>query len=178
MELVKYSYPFSKADNYQFVKKELLSGTLPKIFRSFPLLRWKVIVIADYELIKEAFSKKEVSSRLVTDKLDAVSRLIRKDIGIAKMAERILGKDDPLVKNGECGCDGIAGGPYNDFHRAMRSAFASVSTVNQNSYVSDIINSNASQVTDQIEFAMKNGRFIRNSKFKNSYSKSAKVIFI
>lgn len=156
--MVKYGFPFRKADNYQFVRTEASNGSLPKIFRTNPFLNWRLIIITDYQFIKEAFSKKELSSRFVTDKLLQVGKLLRKDLNLAKTAEYIMGPSDPLLQNGDCGCDGIAGGPYNNFHRAMRRAYYAVSGLGQ-SNVSEIIAYNSDQVCDTIQTQMTKGNY-------------------
>jgi len=54
-----FLYPRNKAENYKWIQTSLRNGTLPKIFR--PTMFWQghnltdMVVIADYDLIKEAF---------------------------------------------------------------------------------------------------------------------------
>ena len=54
-------YPPLKNENYKWIQKTVADGTLPKLFR--PNFFWQshrisnAIVIADYDLIKEAFRK-------------------------------------------------------------------------------------------------------------------------
>ena len=44
-----------------------------------------MVIITDYEMIKEAFSMEEISSRLTTPKLKAINKLIKQDLWIYKL---------------------------------------------------------------------------------------------
>ena len=56
------------------------------------------MIFADYDIIKEAFGKKELSNRLYSEKIQVDNDRFLKDWGIIDTAESILGKDDRLVK--------------------------------------------------------------------------------
>lgn len=77
--------------------------------------------MADYDLIKEAFSKKELSNRLYSKKLDIdMIRKRERIYGINEMVERILGPDDTLTKNGSGDSPGVGDGYYDETHRNLR----------------------------------------------------------
>ena len=105
-------------------------------------------MLTDYHLIKEAFQKVELSSRYTNTKLQKVSKLTRIDAKIAKMGEKIFGEDDVLVRNGDCGCEGMAVGHYNEFHRLMRSAYYKTSNRASKRQLGEILKYNSNQVID------------------------------
>lgn len=76
--------------------------------------------MADYDLIKEAFSKKELSNRLYSKKLDIDMIRKRESYGINEMVERILGPNDTLTKNGSGDSMGVGDGYYDATHRNLR----------------------------------------------------------
>lgn len=57
----RFWYPLSKDQNFKWITKSIGNGTLPKIFR--PIIFWQSyrftdgVIIADFDLIKEAFRK-------------------------------------------------------------------------------------------------------------------------
>lgn len=124
------------------------------MFRTLPILNWKLVILTDFDVIKDAFSRVELSSRFVTEKLSKVGRLLRKDWKLQELSARILGARDSLITNGDCGCDGIAAGPYNDFHRAMRKAYHCLTNVSKNGAMHEIIDEHTNQMTDAISKAM------------------------
>ena len=164
-ELPKYQFPFSKDFNFKFIRTSVANGNLPKMFRTLPILNWKLVILTDYDVIKEAFSRVELSSRFVTEKLMRCGKLLRKDWKLKEISAAILGENDSLITNGDCGCDGIAAGPYNDFHRAMRRAYHCLANVSKNGEVHEIIDEHTLQMTEAITKAMKKSRPDFNNSF-------------
>ena len=70
----------------KIIAQSVANGTLPKIFRPSPI--WQSfrlsnsVVIADYDLIKEAFSKRELCCRLYNPKDSKYEALQSKDSSI------------------------------------------------------------------------------------------------
>ena len=64
-------------------------------------------------------SKKEISSRLHSERTDFNAKCIRKDYKIHERAKNILGENDKIYQNGEGG-DGIGNGAYNAHHKLLR----------------------------------------------------------
>jgi len=67
-------------------------------------------------------SKKELSSRLYSEKTDLYEHYIRQDYKIPQKAKDILGESDKVYKNGE-GRWGIGNGAYNTHHKLLRQSW-------------------------------------------------------
>ena len=110
------------------------------------------VILADYELIKEAFSKKELSNRLYSDKLDKDMVRKRKNYGINEMVERILGPDDTLAKNGAGASMGIGDGFYDETHRNLRVHWHdTIKRLVGRNQISEIIQHSSTQVNRYLE---------------------------
>lgn len=121
--LPAHAYPLRKDKNFALIKKSVGKGTLPKAFRpaSFPLSTWTGgVILADYDLIKDAFSRKELSNRLFSEKLSKDMHRLLKELRIGEMVERILGPEDTLAKNGLGDSMGMGDGYYDETHRNLR----------------------------------------------------------
>jgi cytochrome P450 len=79
-----------------------------------------IFVITDYEIMKDAFNKVELSSRFVNDKLVQASLIMRAQQGLASVAKSILGENCPFFANGDTGTEGLSTGHYDEFHKSIR----------------------------------------------------------
>ena len=71
-QLLTHDYPLRKDKNFEIIKNSVGKESVPKAFRpiSFPLSSWTgSVIFADYDLIKDAFSRKELPNRLFSKKL-------------------------------------------------------------------------------------------------------------
>lgn len=121
--LTTHDYPLRKDKNFEIIKNSVGKGTLPKAFRpiSIPLSSWTgTVILADYDLIKDAFSRKELSNRLFSKKISDDLRRTLNELRIGEMVERILGAEDALTKNGLGDSMGIGNGYYDETHRNLR----------------------------------------------------------
>jgi len=55
-------YPHRKDENYEHIVKSANEGILPKIFKITKILN--IVVLADLEIIREAFNKTVLGSRM------------------------------------------------------------------------------------------------------------------
>ena len=78
-------------------------------------------VITDFEFMKEAFSRKELSNRATTEKGKIDAGRNSKFYKLDKIALEVLGPDDQLIKNGEQRTEGLSDGPYDDLHKKFRN---------------------------------------------------------
>ncbi|CBY07251.1 unnamed protein product [Oikopleura dioica] len=118
-----WEYPMKRNDQFKVLQKALNDGKLPKIFR--PKLApgstfSDLFVIADYDVMKEAFFKRAVASRQHSENIKiAISTMLAR-MDYHKIPRSILDKDDQLLKNGPGEIAGTADGPYDDFHKKSR----------------------------------------------------------
>ena len=77
-------------------------------------------ILSDFEMIKDAFSRKELSNRECSENERADLALTRQFIGLDKAALKILGPEDRLIKNGAGNFFGIGGGAYDDLRKSFR----------------------------------------------------------
>jgi hypothetical protein len=79
-----------------------------------------IFIIADFEVMKEAFSKRAISNRQFSDDVRAAIKTMQKRINYDEIPKSILGHDDPLFKNGPGYVAGSADGRYDEFHKKTR----------------------------------------------------------
>lgn len=122
------SYPFNirKDKNAEDLAKSLEKGELPKIFRPefFPfssVLISNFYVITDFQFMKDAFSRKELSNRITSEKSKIDAGRNNKFYKLDKIALEVLGPDDQLIKNGEQRLVGLSDGLYDDLHKKFRN---------------------------------------------------------
>ena len=102
-QLLTHDYPLRKDKNFEIIKNSVGKESVPKAFRpiSFPLSSWTgSVIFADYDLIKDAFSRKELPNRLFSKKLSVDLRRLLNELRIGEMVERIFGAENALTKNG------------------------------------------------------------------------------
>ncbi|CAG5112166.1 Oidioi.mRNA.OKI2018_I69.chr2.g6409.t1.cds [Oikopleura dioica] len=98
----KPKFPTKKSENFAYIKEEAAANRLPKVYKS----NLGIYVITDYEIMKDAFNKVELSSRFVNKKLVQASLIMRAQQGLAAVAKAILGENCPFFKNGDTGTEG------------------------------------------------------------------------
>ena len=121
-----YHFNLRKDKNAEDLAKSFEKGNLPKIFRPdfFPFCSMFIsnfYVITDFEFMKEAFSRKELSNRSTTEKGKIDAGRNSKFYILDKIALEVLGPDDQLIKNGEQRTEGLSDGPYDDLHKKFRN---------------------------------------------------------
>ena len=80
-----------------------------------------MIIITDFELIKEAFNKKELSDRVMPESWNWYRETAIKEYRLRERALEILGPESRLIKNGKnCIVDDGVGLSYNAHHRSNR----------------------------------------------------------
>ena len=79
-----------------------------------------LLIIADFEVMKEAFSKRAISHRQFSDDVRAAIGTMQRRLNYDEIPKSILDEDDPLFKNGAGLLSGSADGPYDEFHKKTR----------------------------------------------------------
>ena len=79
-----------------------------------------IFIIADFEVMKEAFSKRAISNRQFSDEIRASIKMMQRRINYNEIPKSILDEDDPLFKNGPGFVAGSADGRYDEFHKKTR----------------------------------------------------------
>ena len=84
--------------NFEFVKISVANGLLPKVYR-IPTWYLDMVIITDYELMKEAFTSPAVSNRFENYNASYGTYMAREDYGLHSYARKILGDTNSLIKN-------------------------------------------------------------------------------
>ncbi|CAG5085165.1 Oidioi.mRNA.OKI2018_I69.PAR.g10826.t1.cds [Oikopleura dioica] len=119
-----YDFPQTRDENFKVLQKGLDEGKLPRIFRPrlFPGSTFSdMFIITDFEIMKEAFAKREISNRQFSEKVVLCIKDTLRRRNYHSVPRSILDENDQLLKNGAGDLAGTAEGPYDHFHKKFRA---------------------------------------------------------
>ena len=80
-----------------------------------------MFIITDFEIMKEAFAKREISNRQFSEKVVLCIKDTLRRRNYHSVPRSILDENDQLLKNGAGDLAGTAEGPYDQFHKKFRT---------------------------------------------------------